>query len=145
MQTLLSVLRTVERRVEAVVPIFLEKCAEFVVSDSPVDTGAFVTSWTITTSSGAGRSRTANNKLGGQDISAKHAEALTQLRSDIASIPPTMPNIYITNRAPHARYVKSRSGLGESFSSGGNQTITLLKANASTYLEDAVEEARQIQ
>lgn len=133
MQTLLSVLRTVERRAEAVVPIFLEKIASTAVSRSPVDTGAYVTSHTITTSTGAGRSRTSHNKPRNQDVQQKKDEAFNQLMGDIASIPPTMPNIYFTNRSPHARYVEGLYGV-----------FDVVKSTANTHLEDAVEEARQI-
>jgi hypothetical protein len=134
MQTLLSVLRTVERRVEEVVPIFLEKMADTAVSKSPVDTGAYVTSWSITTSSGSGRSRTSHNKPSVPNSQEKKNEAFAQLLGDIASIPPTMPNIYIANRAPHAKRVEELYGV-----------MSVVRSVASTHLEDAVEEARQIQ
>lgn len=133
MQTLLDVLRTVERRAEAVVPIFLDSIAVGATERSPVDTGAYVTSFSFTTTSGAGRMRTAEGKPGKQNREQKQAEGLAQLRSDIAAIPPTMPNIYFTNRAPHARYVENREGI-----------FALVRSMASTLLEDAVQEASLI-
>ncbi len=134
MQTLLSVLRTVERRVEAVVPIFLDSVAQFATSRSPVDTGTYVTSFSFTTTSGAGRMRLRDGKPTNQDRDTKQAEGLAQLRADIAAIPPTMPNIYFTNRSQDVKYVDGKHGV-----------MDLTRSVMGTFLEDAVQEARNIQ
>lgn len=133
MQALLSVLRTIDRRIEVVVPLFLDKVAESVVMDSPVDTGAFVTSWSITTSSGSGRSRTSDNKPRNQDPGAKRSEAFGQLQGDINTIPLNAPNIYLANRAPHAKYVNDRYAV-----------MDLARSRMGTFLDDAVREASTI-
>lgn len=75
---------------------------------SPVDTGAYVTSFSVRLNPSAGRSRSSHGKPRGQSASAKKDEAKSQIDSDIAGLPDDADKIYITNHAPHARYVEGR-------------------------------------
>jgi len=135
MQALLSVLRTIERRVDVVIPLFLENLAAEIVRPgvSPVDTGAYVTSHTFTTRTGSGRSRTSENKPSAPDPEVKRNEAYQQLLADVNSIPVDSPSIFFTNRSPHAAYVEGRYGV-----------FDRVRSTMSTYLDDAVREASQI-
>lgn len=83
--------------------------AETAINVSPVDTGAYVESFEITTISGGGRGYTSHGRPKNQNPAAKKREALSQISADIASIPPNVTKIYLTNRAPHAAIVE---GLG---------------------------------
>lgn len=82
--------------------------ATYYVGISPVDTGAFVTSGSITIG-GGGRSRTSNNKPRGQNPEAKKQEAFSQLSGDIEAIDFTKNKKFVLrNRSPHANSVEKR-------------------------------------
>lgn len=102
-----QLIKTIEQSLDDVRTEFLKNMAEDLVARSPVDTGAYVTSHSITTTSGAGRSRTSDNKPKGQNKEAKQAEALDQLYGDIAAIPAGQELVYIANRSPHANQVET--------------------------------------
>lgn len=82
--------------------------ASAAIDVSPVDTGAYVTSFSATTTSGGGRSRSSDGLPRRQSIEAKRGEAKSQILDDLARIPPEVEKVYITNRAPHAPYVEGR-------------------------------------
>lgn len=98
----------------------LIEVAESAVNLSPVDTGAYVTSFSIMgNSSSGGRSRTSNNKPKNQDPNTMREEAFSQLHSDIKSMDLLeQTNFKVTNRSPHANDVEDggpnwrRSGYG---------------------------------
>ncbi len=128
-----QLLRRVERQLTEVRDVFLENVAEKAVQISPVDTGAYVTSHTITTVSGTGRSRTSHNKPKNQDPQAKKSEAFDQLLGDIASLPEDATKVYFTNRAPHAKAVEDDHGYG---------VFAVIRNVAPALLQSAVEEVR---
>jgi len=129
-----QLLRRVERQLTEVRDVFLENVAERAVQESPVDTGAYVTSHTITTVSGGGRSRTSHNKPKNQDEKVKKDEARDQLLSDIAALPADATKVYFTNRSPHAKFVEDRHENGGVF--------TIVRNVAPYLLEQAVLEVR---
>jgi hypothetical protein len=90
--------------------IVAEDLVNTTVQTNTVDTGAYITSHSITTTRGAGRSRTSHNKPRKQDPSVKAAESLAQLQGDIAALPPDQTLVYITNNAPHANNVEYTLG-----------------------------------
>lgn len=128
-----QLLKRVERQLTEVRDVFLENLAEKAVEISPVDTGAYVTSHTITTVSGGGRSRTSHNKPKDQDPEAKRNEAFDQLLGDIASLPEEATKVYFTNRSPHAKYVEEDHGYG---------VFSVVRNVAPYLLEQAVLEVR---
>lgn len=101
-----SLRKIVERNLIAQRDAILEAVAKAAVDVAPVDTGAYVTSFSVTTSSGSGRSRTSHGKPRNQDPAAKKAEAMAQIRSDIEGLPVNATMIYLTNRAPHAAFIE---------------------------------------
>ena len=105
---LTSLIQKIEEDLQKVRNEFLLNMAEDVVTSSKptVDTGAYITSHSIRTTRGAGRSRTSNNKERGQNPEIKAAEALGQLRDDIASLPDDQTQVFLTNNAPHANLVE---------------------------------------
>jgi hypothetical protein len=68
-----------------------------------VDTGAFVTSWTITDRSNKGRSRSSNGRPK-TTYEAAQAQAQELQAQDLASLPDEIDRIYLNNRAPHAGF-----------------------------------------
>lgn len=90
----------------------LTDIAEFATESSPVLTGAFVTSWAISTAGGGGRSVSSIGKPRASDKAAKQGEGLRQLLSDIQSIKVLeQPQITLSNRAPHAGDVDNKYDL----------------------------------
>jgi uncharacterized protein (DUF1778 family) len=72
------------------------------VRDSPVITGAFVTSWTISDASNKGRARTSRGKPPRTESEAK-SEAQALIEQDANSLPEDTTRFYVNNRAPHAK------------------------------------------
>ncbi len=85
--------------------------AQFATTRSPVDSGAYVTSFSMKHSYSSGRSRTSNNKPRGQDPQAKRSEGLSQLSGDIQSLKPLEnPLVVLSNGSPHADEVEYKHG-----------------------------------
>ena len=94
----------------------LEDLADYATRISPVDTGAYVTSFSIKRAgSGGGRSRSSENKPRNQNPETKRAEAYGQLVTDIQALNISdmieNGNVRVTlrNRSPHARDVEDGS------------------------------------
>jgi hypothetical protein len=111
-RSLTADLKKLDQDLDKIRDVFLQNIAEDLVRSSVpfVDTGAYITSHSITTTRGAGRSRTSHNKPRKQEPSAKAAEALAQLGDDIAAIPKDQTVVYMTNNAPHANVVEYKHG-----------------------------------
>jgi len=105
---LTSLIKKIEGRLNEVRTEFLINMAEDIVTSSipTVDTGAYITSHSIRTTRGAGRSRSSFGKPTGQDPTAKAAEAMDQLMQDITSLPEEQTEVFFTNNAPHAKFVE---------------------------------------
>jgi len=100
-----------EQTVEEKVKDQLVDVAQFATSRSPVDTGAYVTSFSIKHSYSSGRSRTSNNKPRGQSPEAKRQEGLSQLVADIETLKPLENDlIVLSNGSPHANEVEYKHG-----------------------------------
>lgn len=94
----------------------LEDLADYAVRISPVDTGAYVNSFSIKRAGqGGGRSRTSDNKPRGQSPEAERQEAYNQLLSDIETLNISdmleqgRVSFTLRNRSPHARDVEDGS------------------------------------
>lgn len=134
-RNLTSVIKQIETDLQSVRDVFLTNIAEDLVSSSKtfVDTGAYITSHSITTTRGAGRSRTSHNKPTGQSPEAKGEEALSQLMGDIASLPADQTTVYIANNSPHANIVEYKHGYN---------VYGAVRNRASIHLQDAINEVR---
>jgi hypothetical protein len=116
---------------------FLEKIATTLVGFSPVDTGAYVESHSITTSSGSGRARTSHGKPRGVEPSGRKAEALNQLLSDVASVGDS-PKVYMNNRSPHNKQVEYGWP-----TKPGYAVYSRTRTMAPVLLEQAIQEAKR--
>ena len=134
-RSLTSVIRQIETDLQDVRDVFLTNMAEDLVNTSKpfVDTGAYITSHSITTTRGAGRSRTSNNKPTGQDPNVKGEEALSQLLGDIAALSPDQTTVYIANNSPHASIVEYKHGYN---------VYESVRNRAGLHLQDAVNEVK---
>jgi hypothetical protein len=122
---------------------FLLNMAEDVVASSKptVDTGAYITSHSIRTTRGAGRSRTSHNKPTGQSPEAKAAEALDQLKGDIAGLSEDQTQVFLTNNAPHANLVEY-GGANWIKRPDGYAVYEGVRSRAKYHLEKAINEVK---
>ena len=134
-RSLTAVINKIEQDLDRVRTEFLTNVAEDLVNSSKpfVDTGAYITSHSITTTRGAGRGRTSANKPKGQDPNAMAGEALSQLMGDIAAIPKDQTQVFIANNAPHANIVEYKHGYG---------VYESVRNRAGLHLADAVNKVR---
>jgi len=137
-RNLSSIIRQIETDLQTVRDQFLINVAEDLVTSSKsfVDTGAYITSHSITTTRGAGRSRTSHNKPTGQDANAKAEESFSQLMGDIASLSPEQEIVYIANNAPHANLVEYKHV---------HNVYTSVRSRASAHLQDVINRVRGTQ
>lgn len=108
----------------------LEDLADYATRISPVDTGAYVTSFSFKQAGqGGGRRRTSDNKPRGQNPEQKRREGYEQLLSDIPALNIKemleQGNVKITlrNRSPHSRDVED----GENWQSDGYHVFTRIR------------------
>lgn len=111
-----AIISKIEKDLEGVRDEFLKEVAEDLVRDttSPIWSGQYITSHSISTSSSAGQF---TGNIGGENYGprtsvpeAYRAEARANLMGDIAALPPQADKIYIRNNAPHARIVEFGGG-----------------------------------
>ena len=102
-------MRKIDDLIEDGVKERLQSIARTAVKLSPVDTGAYVTSFSYTVGAGRPRGKSSDNKPKGQNPEAKRQEGLNNLNSDIAKITDfdTKSTIVFTNGSPHARDVEN--------------------------------------
>lgn len=87
-----------------------EEVVSYAVSVSPVDTGAYVESFSVVArGAGGGRSRTSNNKPSIVDKDSKKQEEAARLRADVRAIDPLEEGGFtLRNRAPHSNEVEQK-------------------------------------
>lgn len=121
-----SVLANIEKDLEDVRNQFLTEVAEDLVMSSPIWSGQYITSHSISTSSSAGQF---TGNVGGwtektSTPQAYIAEGRANLLGNIASLPIKADKIYINNNSPHARIVEdggARTPAHKVFSSVSNR------------------------
>jgi hypothetical protein len=108
----------------------LEDIADYALRISPVDTGAYVNSFSIKRAGqGGGRSRTSDNKPRGRSPEAEKQDAFGQLLTDIQALNISdmveQGNVKFTlrNRSPHAADVEN----GENWSVSGYHVFTRIR------------------
>jgi hypothetical protein len=134
-RSLAADLKKLDQDLDKIRDVFLQFVAEDLVNSSEyfVDTGAYITSHSITTTRGAGRSRSSHNKPKGQDPSAKATEALSQLYDDIAAIPKGQTIVYMSNNSPHASAVEYKHGY---------HVYGSVRNRSKLHLQDAINQVR---
>ncbi|MGI9143589.1 MAG: hypothetical protein ACR2IJ_10425 [Fluviibacter sp.] len=131
---LTSLISKIENSLDEVKNQFLVNMAKDIVNTSipTIDTGAYITSHSIRTTRGAGRSRSSHNKPKLQDLSAKAAkatEALGQLVEDISSLSEDQTQVFLTNNSPHANIVEYVHGYA---------VYESVRNRANIHLQDAI-------
>ncbi len=100
-----------EQQIEEELKGLFTDIAEFAVMRSPVDTGAYVTSFSIKHGYSSGRGRTSKNKPRQQSPQAKRQEGLSQLLADIETLKPLENDrVVLSNGSPHADKVEYKHG-----------------------------------
>ena len=101
-----------EQRAEDAVRDKLIDIAQTAVSASPVDTGAYVTSFSYTVGAGRPRGKSSKNKPTGQNPQAMRQEGFSNLMKDISRISSlkNTTRIELRNRSPHATAVEYKHG-----------------------------------
>ena len=105
-------MKQIEERAEEAIKEELTSIAQTAVNLSPVDTGAYVTSFSYSVGSGRPRGKSSAGKPRGQNPTAMREEGFNNLTSDIARIPNLMDttSIVLRNNSPHARVVEDKHG-----------------------------------
>ena len=104
-------MQLLEQKAEEEVKDQLIDIAQFATTRSPVDTGAYVTSFSMKHSYSSGRGKTSHNKPRGQDPQAKRSDGLSQLIGDIQALEPLEnPLVVLSNGSPHASDVEYKHG-----------------------------------
>jgi hypothetical protein len=108
----------------------LEDLADYATRISPVDTGAYVTSFSIKRAGqGGGRSKSSDNKPRGQNPEQKRGEAYDELLIDIEALNISEmlktgdAKIKLINRSPHVRDVEN----GENWQSDGYHVFARIR------------------
>ena len=95
--------------VEDAVKEELVSIAQSAVSFSPVDTGAYVTSFSFTTGAGRPRGKSSNNKPKKQNPQQKMQEGFQNLLTDINKLDlKNTTSVQLRNGSPHAYDVENR-------------------------------------
>lgn len=111
-----AIISKLEKDLEGVRDEFLKEVANDLVSEStsPIWSGEYITSHSISTSSSSGQF---TGNISGEDFGPKtsmpeayRAQARASLMSDIAGLPSDANRVYISNNAPHARIVEFGGG-----------------------------------
>jgi soluble cytochrome b562 len=105
-------IRLLEQTAEEAVRDKLIDVAQTATNISPVDTGAYVTSFSYNVGAGRPRGKSSKNKSRGQNPEAKRQEGFNNLVSDINKIPNLLdsPVIVLRNGSPHATAVEYKHG-----------------------------------
>jgi hypothetical protein len=101
-----------EQRAEDAVRDKLIDIAQTAVSASPVDTGAYVTSFSYTVGAGRPRGKSSTNKPTGQNPQAMRQEGFSNLMTDVNKLRDLLNTTSITlrNGSPHATAVEYKHG-----------------------------------
>jgi len=101
-----------EQRAENAVRDKLIDIAQTAVSASPVDTGAYVTSFSYTVGAGRPRGKSSKNKPQGQNPQAMRQEGFNNLMTDVNKLRNLLNTTSITlrNGSPHATAVEYKHG-----------------------------------
>lgn len=100
----LGQLKELSEKLEKLQPAVLTEAAEFIVSASPDDTGAYVLSHSIGRSGNVGRSISSRGRESAPNTHRQ--QALDGLISQIQTIPPNSTRVWIGNNAPHVNAVE---------------------------------------
>lgn len=140
--SVLKQLQKVEQQLEKFPELFLNKVADYLVKASPVDTGAYIESHTITTGRTSGRMRRSDVRETSSNPQANRDTARTLLSSDIQSLPKGVTKVYVNNRSPHAKYVENGSPMWKN--TGPYKVYANLRLNVGRFAQEAAQEARNL-
>jgi hypothetical protein len=99
-----------EEKIEGEFKKRLYPIVDYLVSRTPVDTGAYAESWSVVpASTGGGRSKSSKGRPRNQDIGSYRKLAESNMSNDIAAIElEDNKSVSFSNRAPHRGDVEKR-------------------------------------
>jgi hypothetical protein len=105
-------LAALEENAEAAVKERLTDIARYATSISPVDTGAYVTSFSYAVGAGRPRGKSSKGKPRGQNPQAMREEGFGNLVKDLNRMPSLKDStsIVLRNGSPHAPQVENKHG-----------------------------------
>ena len=118
----LGQLKELQDKLEKLQPEILQDVADYIVTASPDDTGAYVLSHSIGQSGNVGYSLSSKDRT--SNPNTHRQEALEKLQSQIQTIPPTQTKVWIGNNAPHAGAVETG---GHNWKSNGYYVYSTLR------------------
>ena len=120
-----EVISDLDTLAEDAVRDLLVQSIEFLVLESPVDTGAYIESHTLSNTAGAPRSRSARGR---RKKSGNPSVAREQLMSDLGKLDLTKNVFNIRNNSPHASIVENnpRGNIPRAGGQGGSHVYTRL-------------------
>jgi len=132
-----DILKDVEMRLDGVKEQFLLEMAKELTDLSPVDTGDYVMSHKIGTTSIAGQFTGAFRSIGegGQDPTLFRETAYNGLALSIEALPKDAKTIFIGNNAPHAQAVEEG---GANWKRQGYKVYAIVRNRADVYLANAI-------
>ena len=133
---LTDIIRDVEAKVDLFQEVLLTKIAQNVVSNSPVDTGAYVNSFNFSTGRDSRKRATSSEGRPKMDESEAKGQALDNLMGDIKELPKDS-KVYLNNRAPHARLVEDG---GPNWRIDGYKVFAKLDMSMPQLFEEALQE-----
>ena len=115
----------INQEIDEAVELKLTDIATHIVHFSPVDTGAFVNSWSFKDNPGGGRAKSSHGKPKGQNKENERGRSLNNLANDIrrtfdtgspggslrSNLTITAGQYYFLNGAPHADKVQTKHGI----------------------------------
>ena len=115
----------INETIDEAVELKLTDVATDIVRLSPVDTGAFVNSWSFKDNPGGGRAKSSHGKPRGQNKENERGRSLNSLANDInlafdrgstrgpsrSNLTVTAGQYYFLNGAPHAHKVEKKYGI----------------------------------
>lgn len=140
-RSFLQDLKRVEENLDEVREVFLKKLADQIIyasptdGGSPVDTGAYIRSHSIGTSTGLGGRQSSHGKE--PDSGNARQEAHAKLYAQIEALPVDATKVYMGNRSPHAKAVET----GEWWKiTPGYFVYTIARSKAKVFLQEAKNE-----
>jgi len=105
-----EVIQKIEASADEAVKALLSEAIDYLIINSPLDTGAYLESHTISNTAGAPRSQKSSKRKRGSGGSANIEKARAQLEGDILKLNVGGEVFNIRNNSPHANIVEENIG-----------------------------------
>jgi hypothetical protein len=132
-------LKKVNKDLEDVRTEFYKGLVEVLVANSPVDTGAYMNSHSVSTDTTSGAAQKSDGLPRKQPEQEVKGRNLTRLFGEIDSLPPDATKVYIANRSPHSKTVEDGSWWP---GKDGYYPFKIMRSRAKVVLDAAVAQVK---